>query len=288
MKGAQKVIKWFALALAALLIVTIFSGIIGGLSFVGMMVWGDEISWNGNSEWVNTEFSGKEMTRLDVNVKATAVRIRTAKEDTDLGRSMAEGKESVRIETNNEYITSWVDGSTLNVVEKSHGFFGWGGTGDLVIYVREDTAFDSVEIEIGAGTLDVERLEARDLKLDLGAGKTAIDELVATRRAEIEGGAGVVEIRGGELRDLDLDLGAGKAELRARVVGNGRVTAGVGKTELTLIGREEDYRLRIDKGIGSVTLDGRSLSDGETVGDGATLIEIDSGVGAVEMKIVEE
>ncbi len=277
MKGAQKVIKWFALALAALLIVTIFSGIIGGLSFVGMMVWGDEISWNGNSEWVNTEFSGKEMTRLDVNVKATAVRIRTAKEG-----------EPVRIETNNEYITSWVDGSTLNVVGKSHGFFGWGGTGDLVIYVREDTTFDSVEIEIGAGTLDVERLEARDLKLNLGAGKTAIDELVATRRAEIDGGAGVVEIRGGELHDLDLDLGAGKAELRARVVGNGRVTAGVGKTELTLIGREEDYRLRIDKGIGSVTLDGRSLSDGESVGSGATLIEIDSGVGAVEMKIVEE
>lgn len=277
MKGAQKVIKWFALALAALLIVTIFSGIIGGLSFVGMMVWGDEISWNGNSEWVNTEFSGKEMTRLDVNVKATAVRIRTAKEG-----------ESVRIETNNEYITSWVDGSTLNVVEKSHGFFGWGGTGDLVIYVREDTTFDSVEIEIGAGTLDVERLEARDLKLNLGAGKTAIDELVATRRAEIDGGAGVVEIRGGELRDLDLDLGAGKAEVRAKVIGNGRVTAGVGKTELTLIGREEDYRLRIDKGIGSVTLDGRSLSDGESVGSGTTLIEIDSGVGAVEMKIVEE
>ena len=277
MKGAQKVIKWFALALAALLIVTIFSGIIGGLSFVGMMVWGDEISWNGNSEWVNTEFSGKEMTRLDVNVKATAVRIRTAKEG-----------ESVRIETNNEYITSWVDGSTLNVVEKSHGFFGWGGTGDLVIYVREDTVFDSVEIEIGAGTLDVERLEARDLKLNLGAGKTAIDELVATRRAEIDGGAGVVESRGGELHVLDLELGAGKAELRARVVGNGRVTAGVGKTELTLIGREEDYRLRIDKGIGSVTLDGRSLSDGESVGSGTTLIEIDSGVGAVEMKIVEE
>ncbi len=182
MKGAQKVIKWFALALAVLLIVTIFSGIIGGLSFVGMMVWGDEISWNGNSEWVNTEFSGKEMTRLDVNVKATAVRIRTVKEG-----------EPVRIETNNEYITSWVDGSTLNVVEKSHGFFGWGGTGDLVIYVREDTTFDSVEIEIGAGTLDVERLEARDLKLNLGAGKTAIDELFATRRAEIDGGAGVVE-----------------------------------------------------------------------------------------------
>ena len=277
MKGAQKVIKWFALALAVLLIVTIFSGIIGGLSFVGMMVWGDEISWNGNSEWVNTEFSGKEMTRLDVNVKATAVRIRTVKEG-----------EPVRIETNNEYITSWVDGSTLNVVEKSHGFFGWGGTGDLVIYVREDTTFDSVEIEIGAGTLDVERLEARDLKLNLGAGKTAIDELFATRRAEIDGGAGVVEIRGGELHDLDLDLGAGKAELRARVVGNGRVTAGVGKTELTLIGREGDYRLRIDKGIGSVTLDGRSLSDGESVGSGTTLIEIDSGVGAVEMKIVEE
>lgn len=276
MRGAQKVIKWFALALAALLVVTIFSGIVGGLSLVGMAIWGDEVRWGGSSEWTNTEFGEQKVTQLDLNVKATAVRIRSEKTG-----------EPVRVETNNEYITSWVDGSTLNVVEKSHGFLGWGGTGDLVVYVCEDVEFDEVEIVIGAGTLTVDKLETKDLKLDLGAGKTTISELVATRRAEIESGAGVVEIRGGELKDLELDLGAGKTELRAKVTGGGRVNAGVGKTELTLIGRNDDYRFRVDKGIGSVTLDGRSLSDGESVGNGATLIDIDSGVGAVEIKVVE-
>lgn len=277
MQGAQRAIKYFALALAALLVVTIISGIIGGLSFVGMLVWGDEVKWNGiSSEWTSVDYTAEKITRLDINVKATTVKV----------QEVSEG-ESVRVETNNEYITTWVDGSKLNVVEKSHGVFGWGGTGDLVIYVRKGVKFDEVELVIGAGKLDIEKLTTKNLKLDLGAGKTEIRELVVTERAEIEGGAGMVKINDGELRNLDLGIGAGKAEVRAKVTGNAKVSSGVGKTDLTLVGRESDYKFTIDKGIGSVTLDGMSLSDGQTVGDGATRIDVKSGVGAVEIKIVE-
>lgn len=277
MQGAQRAIKYFALALAALLIVTIISGIVGGLSFVGMLVWGDEVRWDGiSSEWTSVDYTAEKITRLDINVKATTVKV----------QEVSEG-EPVRVETNNEYITTWVDGSKLNVVEKSHGVFGWGGMGDLVIYVRKGVKFDEVEIVVGAGKMDIEELTTKNLKLDLGAGKTTINELVVTEKAEVEGGAGLVEIRGGELRNLDLDLGAGKAEVRAKVTGSGKVTSGVGKTDLTLLGREGDYKIAIDKGIGSVTLDGMSLSDGQTVGDGATRIDVKSGVGAVEIKIEE-
>lgn len=277
MQGAQRAIKYFALALAGLLIVTIIAGIFGGLSFVGMLVWGDETGWNGVSgEWTSVDYTAEKITRLDVNVKATAVKI----------QQVAEG-EPVRVETNNEYITTWVEGSTLNVVEKSHGIFGWGGTGDLVIYVREGVRFDDVEIVVGAGKMNIEKLTARELKLDLGAGKTTIDELVVTEKAEIEGGAGMMKISDGELRNLDLEIGAGKAEVRAKVTGSGKVDTGVGKTDLTLLGREGDYKIAIDKGIGSVTLDGVALSDGQTVGSGATRIDVKSGVGAVEIKIEE-
>lgn len=277
MQGAQRAIKYFALALAGLLIVTIIAGILGGLSFVGMLVWDDETGWNGiSSDWTSVDYTEEKITRLDINVKATTVKI----------QEVAEG-EPVRVETNNEYITTWVDGSKLNVVEKSHGIFGWGGTGDLVIYVREGVKFDEVEIVVGAGKMDVEKLTTKELKLDLGAGKTTINELIVTERAEIEGGAGMMEINDGELRNLDLEIGAGKAEVRAKVSGSGRVDTGVGKTDLTLLGREGDYKIAIDKGIGSVTLDGMSLSDGQIVGSGATRIDVKSGVGAVDIKIEE-
>lgn len=276
MKGAQKAIKYFALALSALLIVTIFAGIVGGLSFVGMMVWGDEAGFGENSSWTNTDVT-EEVVELDVNVKATSLKIRRSSEG-----------EAVRIDTNNDRITSWVDGRRLNIVEKSHGFFGWGGTGELVIYVRDDVRFEKVKIEAGAGSLTIGALETRELDLDLGAGKTSIESLKVTERTKIESGAGLVEVKSGELHGLDLDLGAGKTELRARLVGNARVNAGVGKTELTLMGRRDDYRFDIDKGLGSVTLDGEDLRDGASVGTGDTRIDIDSGVGAVEIRIVEE
>ena len=277
MQGAQRAIKYFALALAALLVVTIVSGIIGGLSFLGMIVWGDEVAWNGvSSEWTSVDYSAERITRLDVNVKATTVKIQQVKEG-----------EPVRVETNNEYITTWVDGSKLTVVEKSHGIFGWGGTGDVVIYVREGAKFEEVEINGGAGKMDIEKLVVEELKLELGAGKTSIDELIVTKKAEIEGGAGMVEIGDGELHDLDFTIGAGKASVRAKVTGRGKVDSGVGKTELTLLGREGDYRVAIDKGIGSVTFNGMSLSDGQTVGNGSTSISVKSGVGAVEIKTTD-
>lgn len=276
MKGAQKAIKYFAMALAALLVVTIFAGIVGGLSFVGMAVWGDETGSFGNSEWTDAGVSG-EVSELDVNVKATNVKIRRSTEG-----------DPVRVETNNEHITSWVEGKRVNVVEKSHGFFGWGGTGELVIWVREDVKLREARIEMGAGSLTIDELEARELKLDLGAGKTYIENLKVTEKAKIESGAGLVEIRSGELHGLELDLGAGKTAVRARLIGDAKVNAGVGKTELTLIGRREDYKFEINKGLGSVTLDGEDLRDGAFVGTGETRVDIDSGVGAVEIKIVED
>ena len=56
------------------------------------------------------------MTKLDIS-------------ESDGGEGVSgNGGEPVQVETNNEYITTWVDsGGTLNG-GKSHGFFGWGGT----------------------------------------------------------------------------------------------------------------------------------------------------------------
>ncbi len=57
----------------------------------------------GIPEWVDTSFEGHRVTKLDINVKATAVKVCQATE------------EPVQVETNNEYITTWVDsGGTLS------------------------------------------------------------------------------------------------------------------------------------------------------------------------------
>ena len=126
--------------------------------------------------------------------------------------------------------------------------------------------------------------ERKNLELNLGAGKTEANRIVATERAKIDGGAGYLAVRESELKDLDLDMGVGKVELGAKLLGNCQIDAGVGKLEINLQGVAEEYRVKVEKGLGSITLNGEKLSDGTMRGEGVNLIDIDGGVGAIEIR----
>lgn len=281
MRSAQRVIKYFALALAAVIIIGLASIVVGAVSFAGFFVWGDELSWNGGTTENSVVWGGTDentaINNLKVEVGATSFRlVETADSKT------------MRVESNNKYIVVRQEVGRLVIEETKRGIFNWGNGGEVVVYVPKGMRFDGVRIEAGAGLLEIEKLVTATLDLDLGAGKTHIEELEVTRRARIDGGAGYVEIRNAVLNNLDLDLGVGKADVRAKLIGDSRVDTGVGKLDLALIGKEEDYKIAVDKGIGSVTLDGRGLGDGATTGNGANLIKIESGIGSVEIKTVGE
>lgn len=275
MSGAQRLIKYCAVAFAVFLMFVIGSGVLMGVSALVLVFQGDTWQWNVNDEDMELIEStiDAQVRTLDINVKATAVQIRTV-----------QGDEAVRVETDNEHIETWVNNGELHVVEKSHGFFGWGGTGRLVLYVRDDMVFDDVQIAVGAGGLNIEELVTEKLDLELGAGRVAIGRLYVSEKARIDGGAGTIEITEGNVNGLDMELGAGKMSARLKLGGTCEVDSGVGRLELELVGSSDDYRIELDKGIGSVTLDGRDLDDGAVWGEGATRVHIDTGIGAVEIR----
>lgn len=278
MRTVQVLIKAFALCLAGVIIVTIVASILGAVSLVGMLVGADENTPGEMSTvWQDGE-GAKKILNLDVNIGATTLYVYES-----------EDVKTVRVETNNEHITSWQDGDTLHVVEKSHLYLSnLFSDGDLAIYVPAGAKFDAVEMAAGAGTLKIEKLVVDKLSLKLGAGKTLIDELEVKDEVKIDGGAGFTEIKSGDLNNLDLDLGAGKAEVKARLRGDSKVRSGAGKLDLDLVGRESDYKLMVDKGVGSVKVNGESQKDNAIYGQGKNLVQIKSGVGAVEINIDAE
>ena len=83
---------------------------------------------------------------------------------------------------------------------------------------------------------------------------------------------------------LEFDIGVGNVDISAALTGKSDIDCGVGKLDLTLSGAKTDYSVKADKGLGSFTVDGSSVSDGETVGSGANEVRISSGVGAVTVK----
>ena len=80
-------------------------------------------------------------------------------------------------------------------------------------------------------------------------------------KINIKVGAGKITIADGELHDLDLDMGIGQLNLISELTGDCSFDLGVGESNITVIGERENYKLSIEKGIGSVTVDGEEVSN---------------------------
>ena len=119
--------------------------------------------------------------------------------------------------------------------------------------------------------------------MELGAGKVTIDKLNVFDQTDIDSGAGEVEIRDGELNNLDLNMGVGKFTLNTKLSGNSTIDHGVGAFTLNLIGSKSDYQIYVNKGLGSVSLDGEEVADNQTIGTGSNRLEIDGGVGKIDI-----
>lgn len=275
MYTAQRVIKYCAVAFAVLLI----CGIISAIVTAGMMLsyvfggWESEPIATGTTEVIDvSDIATQEVKSLHLDLKATSVVI-------VMGEEFA-------VEADESVITVSQGEKALYVQEKDFHFLtDWGTRGkEMKITIPHDwTGLDTLRLNAGAGRVEIRDLTVKNLELELGAGKTELSNLVVTERTKINGGAGYLAVRESEFRDLDLDMGVGKVELGVKLAGNNQIDAGVGKLDLNLRGAPEGYRVKVEKGLGSITLNGKKMADDETWGDGKTTIDIDGGVGAIEI-----
>ena len=267
----QKVIKYLALALAIFLIVTIIGGIITGLTGVSYLLSGKNDKVVG--EMQNFSIDG-EISSLSVDLSGAELKIKTA--------------DNFSVESNHKYISVKTDSGKLRISETKR-FFAVSPKGlTVILSVPKDFVFDNAMIDTGAGKVEIETLACDVLELSLGAGKADIKNLTANSRAEIDGGAGELNIDGGKLCNLNLDMGVGKLTLKSRIEGKSDLDYGVGETDLILLGSKDDYKIELDKGIGEARLDGESMRDDSVYGSGENFIEIDGGIGEINIEFSED
>jgi len=106
---------------------------------------------------------------------------------------------------------------------------------------------------------------------------------MTTQTADIDGGAGSFEATDCIFNDLNLDCGVGATKISGNITGRSKVSCGVGRTEFNLAGKEEEYSIRTETGLGAMTLNGKKCSDDAKYGEGESKIEIEAGVGSVEI-----
>jgi len=268
MTTLQKVIKYLAIAFAIFLTVSIIGGILGAVGLFGAISTEDAVL-----EEMKTYPVAAAVYNLDIEINAA-----------DL--SVKEG-ETFYVESNLKHLKVEENGGLLTIQETKIITGTYSGAA-VTVYVPAGTVFDRVSLTTGASRLTAGNLTAGTLDFELGAGDVSIETLVATKAADIEGGAGRITIANGALNDLDLDMGVGQLNLTSGLTGDCQLDLGVGKSNITVLGSKEDYKLDLEKGLGSITVDGVTVSDYGSSGNGINKVEINGGVGAIHVRFADD
>lgn len=265
MTTAQKIIKYCAIAFAIFLIVTIISAILSGIYGLSAIL---GLKKGTTTEISNINLEGNLTAYLDVDVAYSNLNIKIGKE--------------FLAQTNNKNIQCKQDGNRLKIKEKNLKWFAKDSESDLTIYIPEDLKLEEVKINTGAGKVNIESLMAQKLELNLGAGEVRIGSINADE-ADIDTGAGKFTIESGNINNLDFDMGIGETNVTAKITGKSEIDTGIGAFTLKLLESEEHYRFNVDKGIGNITIGGKSISDNQKIGSGENFIDISGGIGKIKI-----
>lgn len=274
MTTAQKIIKYIANAFAIFLIVTIIFSILsagyGILIAVGVInKQENKISEN----LITISDNIDEISTLKLDIKASDLQIKNGKK--------------FEVKTNNSNIKYSNENGKVSV--KEEGMFKWhlgkNYEGTVIIYLPEDMEqIEEVKMDIGAGTIFIENLKTKNLYFELGAGNVTVDSMTVSKKMRLNGGAGNIEINSGKIANADVDLGVGKTTIKSDFTGNSKIDTGIGELNLDLTLPKEDYKINVNKGIGEIRFNGKSIEDDTSLGNGNNYIKVSGGVGGINIK----
>ncbi|MBQ9080116.1 MAG: DUF4097 family beta strand repeat protein [Clostridia bacterium] len=264
----QKTIKYIALALAILLIIGIFAGAVNVVAaLISILEDPDDII--GDMTAYNVS---QDITELEIEVGASELIIQAG--------------DALSVQSNHKYLKVEERGERLIITEKSGIRLNHSSDVQLLITIPAGLVFKNADITAGAGRVSVDRLDTQTLDLELGAGEAVIKKLNVLGKADIDGGTGKINIESGSICNLDLKMGVGELRLSCALEGKNELDCSVGATRLTLPGTLEEYRFDIEKGLGNISLDGRSVSNG-LYGSGNINIDIDGGIGSIDIDFIQ-
>ena len=259
MSNVQKIIKYVGILLAGFIILSIISLVFEVIGFF-IPESADKLK-SFNQEYNN-------IVELDIDVGGTQLLIQKGDKFSIVASDVSK---SFEVKERN---------GVLEIDEKSQKFFS-KNKGIITITIN-DTILNKLDIDHGAGKLIITDINVNYFELDQGAGKVEISN-VSFLNTNIDGGFGSTFISSSTLRNLELDMGIGKVEINADIKGNSTISCGIGELILDLLGNKDDYQVIVDKGVGSVKVDGIKKKDDSIYGNGLNKINIDGGIGTIHV-----
>lgn len=275
MNELQKVIKYIAMAFAAFLAFTIISGIVTAIIAVTGIF--SISSSKSTSTKVDGSYNYSNVQSIDIDHSLGKLIIKTSDSD------------EVIVETTNvtdEFKIKLKDNGELYIQDEKEFFSVFGNNigknRKIVIYLPEDFIADKVDIDAGAGNIEIENLTARKFVLNAGFGNVDGEGIIADS-CSLESGVGNVSLSKVDFKHFDVEGGVGNIKVDGVLLGKTSVESGVGNIRLIVRGNINDYNISTEKGIGSVKVDGNGVNLINGNNNASNFMTIEGGIGNIDI-----
>lgn len=272
MNGFQKLIKYLSIGFGLYLAIMIIGAIVTGILAIFTGIYGVSIiTQETNVEVIDEQYVFDQFAKIDLEIDASNLVIKAKGNEYKVETYKV--PQSTKIENNNGTLKI-KDKKILRVMQESK----------IIIYVPEATNLEELELDMGAGIVEIENINSNKVDFSFGAGSVNIKNLISTH-AEIECGAGQVKIEDSDLTNTQLDAGVGKLVYSGFMKGNSKVNCGIGEVNLNLAGGKEIYTIDAEKGIGDIKINGNKIANETITGNGENKIAISGGIGSINIEM---
>lgn len=235
-----------------------------------------EDSWKGDMTYQVSEKEQDGITELDFTFAAGEIKIREGKELSVKARELVEG--TLQCETDGK---TWYIRDTLKDSQMPHSYCP-----QIIVTIPSETKFRTVTIRTGAGTVTTETILTDSFFAEIGAGSVQLDRLEADESATLRVGAGELSVENFEGRNISLENGVGTVYIKGRILGRNQVKCGIGSVELKLVDMDQtDYGYSVDCSVGEVLIGGKIFAGTTDYNLGSDVFfDLSCNIGTIELK----
>ncbi len=259
----MKVFRTISICIGSVLIITGLILAVVGFAYGGRFTHGGFVI----GDRINVDETYKDVTAVHIDYRAGALVIKEGDSFRIVAANVPEDQFESTVKDGVWTITdkknSWL--SFLNNIRFNEDY-------TVTVYLPKSAKLEDFSLELGAGKVEAESLEAKDLDVSVGAGEVVLSNL--------------------KTENMVLDCGVGSIRIDGTVARDSRLECGVGEIDLSLTGDPEKYSYNITVGLGAADINGDTYSgvtDKVISNAGAAgTFTMDCGVGHIKVALTPE
>lgn len=267
---SQKIIKSIAFSVALVLVLMILCGLVTGtysvLKAIGLIENKNIILGNYKEKEINSIVKSLNIDLVNTNIY--------------IKRS-----DIFKIESNNNDIEINNNEGYINIKDTSLNIFN-NPNKELIIYINKDIEF--LSLENTNGDVNIDSIITNTLDLDLGVGKVEISNIEVKKELILDSGVGKTTITSSVINNLQANLGVGEFNFSGEILGESKIDSGIGNSKLLLNGNIDKYQVKVNKGLGKITINEEEINNTYIYGNGSNNIILDGGLGNININFNKE